>query len=335
MTGVLVRRVVSLVFVVVGVITILFAVNEVIPGDPIRALAGEQIRPEQVEILRHEFGLDKPVHVRYLIYMRNLLQGDLGFSIMTQRPVLDDLKSYLPATLELTILSMTFIVMLAVPLGVVSAVYKGRFLDQVSRILAFIGVGLPVFWFGLMLQMLLYGRLGWMPASGRIDSGLIPPNGPTGIYLIDSLLAGNSQVFSSTAIHLILPVFTLVLGRIAVIARMTRSSLLEVFGEDYIRTARAKGLIERSVVLRHALPNAFIPTLTMIGLQFGWLLQSTLVVEAIFSYPGIGYYAIRAIIQHDLPAILGVTLVITTIFVLINFVVDLLYTVVDPRIRAV
>lgn len=334
MIGILVKRFTSLIIVVIGVISVLFAVNEMIPGDPIRALAGVQIRPEQVEVLRHEFGLDKPLYIRYLLYMSNFYRGDLGLSIMTQRPVIEDLKTYFPATLELALYSMVCIVIIGIPLGVVSAVYKGKILDQTSRILTFIGVGLPVFWFGLMLQILFYGHVSWLPAGGRISSGLIPPSGPTGMYLIDALLDGNLKVFLDVAKHLILPLATLVLGRIAVVARMTRSSLLEVLGEDYIRTARSKGLSEKTVILLHALRNAFIPTLTMIGLQFGWLLHGTLVIESIFSFPGIGYYAIRAIIQHDLPAILGVTVVITMMFTFINFIVDLLYTVVDPRIRA-
>jgi peptide/nickel transport system permease protein len=335
MIKILVKRLISLLIVIIGVITVLFIVNELIPGNPLQALAGEQIRPEQVTVLTTYYGLDKPLYIRYLVYMGNLLRGQMGFSIMTQRPVLEDLRDYFPATLELTLVSMIAMIIFAIPLGVISAVYKGKILDQISRILTFIGVGLPVFWFGLMLQILLYGHLSWLPAGGRLASNLTPPSGPTGMYLIDALIEGNLTVFKSAAVHLILPVSTLVLGRIAVISRMTRSSLLEVLGENYVRTARSKGLSEVTVIVRHALRNAFIPILTMIGLQFGWLLQGTLVVETIFSYPGIGYYAIRAILQKDLPAILGVTVVITMMFVLVNFIVDLLYTVVDPRIRAI
>lgn len=334
MMAFLLRKLLALLFVVVGAVTILFFVNEMIPGDPIRTFAGVQVRPEQVEILRREFGLDKPVHIRYFRYLFNLSRGDLGISLSTQQPVVKDLKKHLPASIELTVFSMILIVMLGVPVGVISAVKKGRSVDQLTRILAFIGAGLPVFWFGLMLQLFLYGRLALFPAAGRIGFGLEAPSGPSGLLLLDSLIAGNLAVFSSAAKHLILPVLSIALARVAVVARMTRSSMLEVLSEDYIRTAKAKGLAERSIVFRHALMNAFIPTLTILGLQFGWVLQGAVLVEAIFSYPGIGFYAVRAITQHDLPAVLGVTLVMVIVFVISNFVTDLLYSVVDPRVRA-
>lgn len=327
------RKLLALLLVILGVVTILFFVNEMIPGDPIRAFAGVQVRPEQVEILRREFGLDKPAYVRYIRYLFNLARGDLGISLSTQQPVVKDLKQHLPASIELTVLSMVLIVVIGVPVGVISAVKKGRAVDQLTRILAFIGAGLPVFWFGLMLQLFLYGRLALFPAAGRIGFGLEAPVGPTGLLLLDSLIARRVEVFSSAARHLILPVLSIALARVAVVARMTRSSMLEVLSEDYIRTARAKGLAERRIVFRHALMNAFMPTLTILGLQFGWVLQGAVLVEAIFSYPGIGFYAVRAITHHDLPAILGVTLVMVVVFVISNFITDLLYTVVDPRVR--
>lgn len=327
------RKLLALLLVILGVVTILFFVNEMIPGDPIRAFAGVQVRPEQVEILRREFGLDKPAYVRYIRYLFNLARGDLGISLSTQQPVVKDLKQHLPASIELTVLSMVLIVVIGVPVGVISAVKKGRAVDQLTRILAFIGAGLPVFWFGLMLQLFLYGRLALFPAAGRIGFGLEAPVGPTGLLLLDSLIARRVEVFSSAARHLVLPVLSIALARVAVVARMTRSSMLEVLSEDYIRTARAKGLAERRIVFRHALMNAFMPTLTILGLQFGWVLQGAVLVEAIFSYPGIGFYAVRAITHHDLPAILGVTLVMVVVFVISNFITDLLYTVVDPRVR--
>lgn len=326
-------QITGLLIVVIGAVTVLFAVHEMIPGDPIRAFAGERLRAEQVEVLRREFGLDDPFLVRYVNYLKNLARGDLGISLTTYRTVREDLRIYFPATLELTIVTMFVITVLGVPLGVLAALGKGRGIDQASRILAFVGAGLPVFWLGLMLQVLFYGRLGWLPGGGRITFGVQRPNGPTGLYVVDSILAGDLTALGSVLVHLILPVATLALGRFTVVTRLIRSTMIEVLQEDYIRTARAKGAREARVAFRHALRNAVIPALTILGLQFGWVLQGTLLVEVVFSYPGMGYYAVNGIFNHDLPVILGVTLVMAITFVVMNFLVDTLYVAIDPRIR--
>lgn len=326
-------RAIGLVLVILGTVTVLFLVQEMIPGDPIRAFAGERVRAEQVEILRREFGLDKPLYVRYGTYLWNLARGDLGLSLTSQRRVQEDMRAYLPATLELAVVSIVIIAALGIPLGVLAAQHSGRALDQVTRLLAFVGAGLPVFWLGLMLMILFYGKLGWLPGGGRIAFGLPRLDGPTGSYLLDSLIAGNFQAFGSTVAHLVLPVVTLALGRLTVVTRLLRSTMLEILHEDYIRTARSKGVSERKIGFKHALRNAATPAITILGLQFGWILQGTILVEVVFSFPGIGYYAYNAMINHDLPVILAFTLVIAITFVVMNFLVDTLYAVVNPKLR--
>lgn len=326
-------RAIGLLLVVLGTVTVLFLVQEMIPGDPIRAFAGERVRAEQVEILRREFGLDKPLYVRYGTYLWNLARGDLGISLTSQRRILDDMRAYLPATLELAVVSIVIIAALGIPLGVLAAQHSGRALDQATRLLAFVGAGLPVFWLGLMLMILFYGQLGWLPGGGRITFGLQRPDGPTGSYLLDSLIAGNFRALGSVLAHLVLPVVTLTLGRLTVVTRLLRSTMLEILHEDYIRTARSKGVSERKVGFKHALRNAATPAITILGLQFGWILQGTILVEVVFSFPGIGYYAYNAMINHDLPVILAFTLVIAITFVVMNFLVDTLYAVVNPRLR--
>lgn len=326
-------RAIGLVLVILGTVTVLFLVQEMIPGDPIRAFAGERVRAEQVEILRREFGLDKPLYVRYGTYLWNLARGDLGISLTSQRRVQEDMRAYLPATLELAVVSIAIIAALGIPLGVLAAQHSGRALDQATRLLAFVGAGLPVFWLGLMLMILFYGKLGWLPGGGRIAFGLPRLDGPTGSYLLDSLITGNLQAFASTVAHLVLPVVTLTLGRLTVVTRLLRSTMLEILHEDYIRTARSKGVSERKIGFKHALRNAATPAITILGLQFGWILQGTILVEVVFSFPGIGYYAYNAMINHDLPVILAFTLVIAITFVVMNFLVDTLYAVVNPKLR--
>ncbi|MGD1992060.1 MAG: ABC transporter permease [Anaerolineae bacterium] len=327
------QRLVWLIFVLVGLSIVTFVVSHLIPADPIRAAAGMHAAPEQVEALRRKYGMDKPLPVQYVIYMGNLLQGDLGRSIRSRRPVLDDLKQYFPATIELALSALLITVLTGIPIGVLSAVWPNSLTDHLSRLLSLGGISMPSFWLGLLLQWFIYGQLGWLPAAGRLDQLMASPNTITGMHTVDSLLNANWPAFWSAVKHLILPAVTLAAGSTAMVARATRSSMLEALGQDYIRTARGKGLGEGVVIGRHALRNALIPTVTLIGLQTGNLMAGVFLVEVIFSWPGLGSYAVRSVLAVDFPAIMGVTLLIAVIYVFTNLLVDVSYAALDPRIR--
>lgn len=326
------RRLIFLVFVIIGITALLFVIMYLLPGDPARAAAGPGAKPEQVERIRIRLGLDQPLHVQYLTYMKNLVRGDLGNSIRTRKPVIVELRTYLPASLELVLTAMLFAVLVAIPLGVLSALRPGRAADATSRLFAALGMGMPVFWVALMAQLIFYGRLDILPFGGRLSTGATPPEHVTGFYLIDSLLAGDLALFKDAVIHLILPALVLALPEVAVISRLTRSSMLDVLTMDYVRTARAKGLRELRVVGVHALKNAFLAPLTLMGMQVGWLLAGSLLVESVFSWGGIGFLAYHAIYKRDFPVLMGVTIVMCIVFVLANLVVDILYSYLDPRI---
>jgi peptide/nickel transport system permease protein len=327
------RRLLVLPFVLLGVSLVLFFLTHVVPGDPVKVIAGEHASPKTVEIIRREFGLDKPLLEQYGLYMANLVQGNLGISIITQRPVARDLQLYFPATLELTIWSIVLMVLLGLPLGILSATHKDSVVDHIVRFTSLSGVSLPVFWLGLLLQLLLYRNLGILPIGGRLDGQSVAPPQVTGLYTLDALMALDLQTFLASARHLILPAFTLAFGSLAVISRVMRSSMLETLAQDHIRTARAKGLAEGVVIARHAVKNSIIPTVTVVGLQTGALLSGAFLVEAIFNWPGLGLYTVRAITRLDYPAIMGTSLLITLTFILVNLAVDLLYGLLDPRIR--
>ncbi|MBI4279585.1 MAG: ABC transporter permease [Armatimonadetes bacterium] len=318
--------------VVLGVITITFLLSRVIPADPAQLAAGLDAGPEQVAKIRTMMGLDRPLPVQFLFYLRAIAHGDLGQSIQTRAPVSTDLRAFFPATLELSLWVMLLYVVLGIPLGVVAATRAGSPFDVLTRGLAVGGAAIPVFWAGIMLQILFYRVLGWLPAVGRIDSFVTPPPAVTGSLVLDSLLAGNFAALWSAAAHLVLPVLTLVIGRLPVALRLTRVAMVDVLSRDYVRTARAKGLPERRVLTRHALRNALLPVITMVGLQFGWLLGGTVVTETVFSWPGIGQYMVKSILTLDFNAIMGGTILLSVCFVLINLGVDILYSLLDPRI---
>lgn len=322
----------SLLFVLWGVSLITFVLSHVIPADPARAAAGQNASPAAVATVRHQYGLDLPLPEQYGRYMLDLLHGDFGQSIHTHRAVAADLADYFPATAELSSLALLMVLAFGVPLGVVAALKRDGLLDQGSRLLALGGVSIPIFWLGMLLQILVYAKLGWLPLDGRLDDVLDPPRQRTGFYVIDSLISGNWDDLGNSLQHLVLPAITLALGSLATITRMTRAAMLEVLRHDYIRTARAKGLPGHRVFLRHALRNALIPTMTMVGLQAGGMLSGVFLVEVIFSWPGIGAYAVQSIVALDFPAILGVSLLVAVVYVGINTAVDLLYGVIDPRI---
>jgi peptide/nickel transport system permease protein len=317
-----------------GMSLMTFLISHAIPADPAAAAAGQGASIEAIQNIRHQMGLDLPLHEQYIKYIRDiLLHGDFGYSILNHRPVLDDILSFAPASLELAIVSLLLCVPLGILLGVISASRAGGTIDAASRAFAILGVSMPVFWLGLLLQLVFYRTLRWLPPGSRIDTGVAPPASITHLYLVDSLITGNLDAFVSSLRHILLPAITLATANLAVITRMARSSLLEVLCQDYVRTARAKGLSHWQVLFRHALRPAAIPVVTVIGLQLANLIAWVFLVETIFSWPGIGSYAVRAILSMDFSAIMGVTLFTSFVYVVINLVVDIAYAVLDPRIR--
>ena len=331
---VLIRRVATTVPVVLGITLVTFVTLHLFPADPARLLAGPGADEAQVRAIRRELGLDRPLPVQYVRYLGDLVTGHLGRSIQTGQPVADDLLRRLPATLELALVTMIVYVALSLPLGVLAAITRGRWPDVLIRLVAVGGLAVPAFWLGFLLQLVLYRELGWFrQAVGRLAPSLAPPPFVTGFYLVDALLGGDLPAFQSATVQLVMPVTCLVLSRLGVGVKLTRTSMLEIIGADYIRTARAKGLGERAVLARHALRNALMPVVTAFGIQLGYLLGGTLVVEVVFGWPGIGQYAIGSITAVDFPAIMSVTVVISVFFVLANLLVDLLYAYLDPRLR--
>lgn len=328
----IVRRLIFLVFVLFGLSLITFGLSHVVPGDPARLMAGPRASRSAVDKIREKYGLNDPLPVQYVNYVKGIFRGDLGTSFTTRRPVLDDLKRYLPATLELGLVAFVLSTLIGIPLGVLSSVKRDKLPDHVARFVSISGLALPVFWLAIMAQFIFFGKLGWLPDGARIPIGTSPPPNVTGLYTIDSLLAGDWAMFRLSLTHLILPATVLAYGSLAVITRMVRGGMLEVLNQDYIRTARAKGIAPNGVIYGHALKNAMLPTVTSLGLQIGLLLSGAFLVEIVFSWPGIGRYAVEAIQRLDYNATMATTLIIALIFVLMNLVVDILYLFLDPRI---
>ena len=303
-----------------------------IPGDPAQILLGQQATNEQVQQLRAHMGLDKPVIVQYAVFLRDAVTGDLGDSIVTGRPVITELLVRFPATLELTAFAMFIAIAVGVPVGVISAVRQYSLLDKVTSVLALTGISIPIFWLAMVLILIFGVRLELLPFPGRLSSG-VSIQAFTGLVLVDSLLTGNFGAFWDGFKHLIMPALALGTIPMAVITRMTRSSMLEVMGEDYVRTARAKGVVPWRVIFKHALRNAMLPTVTVIGLQVGLLMGGAVITETIFSWPGVGQIAYESIYRRDYAMIQGVVLYAAALFVLVNLLVDVLYAVLDPRVR--
>ena len=329
----LARRAGLTLFVLFGVTLITFVLTHVVPADPVVAYLGDHAPPDLVVKVRHQLGLDRPLPEQYVIYLGGLLRGNLGVSIMDSRNVSTDLAQYLPATVELATCAMVLALLIGVPTGIVSAVYKDAWPDQLARVFALGGTSLPVFYVALLLLGLLYSRLGILPGPGQLSIYTVPPQRITGMVAVDALLGGNWAALGDAARHLVLPAFVLGYFTTGLIMRITRSSLLEVLRQDYVRTARAQGIWEPRVILRHALRNALLPTVTVVGLTFGDLLSGAVLTETIFSWPGIGRYATNSVTTVDVPAVLGVTLVAALIFSLFNLVVDVVYAYLDPQIR--
>ncbi len=329
----IVKRLLALVPVIIGVTLLVFIISHAIPGDPARMMAGQKASAQAVEHIRRSLGLDRPLPVQYVSYLGDLLRGHLGFSIRNQRPVIADLRDFFPATLELTLASMLLCVSVGLVLGIVSAIRRNRLSDHIIRIFSVVGVSTPVFWLGLMLLVLFYRNLGWLPGSGRIDISLSPPAHVTGLYVIDALLEGSWDKLRDVLAHLILPAFCLSSVYLAVITRIVRSSMIEVLGQDYVTTARANGLSEMRVVMKHAFKNSLIPTVTITGLSIGELLGGAVLTETIFAWPGMGKYVVDSIDFLDFPAIMGFTLLIALVYMLINLCVDVVYAFLNPQIR--
>lgn len=333
--AVLRRRLLFLVLVVFGVTLITFVISHMIPGDPARLLAGDRASEEMVAQIREKLGLNQPLYVQYWRYITGLFQGDLGTSIRTGRPVAEDIAAFFPATMELVIAALVMSVLVGVPLGVVSAVWRNGWIDQFARTFAAIGISTPAFWLGLLLLVAFYGGLGWFPGGNRLPTGVDAPARITGMYVLDGLLTGNWTVVRLALWHLVLPSVCLGFVHVGVIARQIRSAMLDQLSEDYIRTARAAGLSKARVILRHALPNAAIPSVTVLGLAFGDLLYGAVLTETIFSWPGMGAYVVQSIGALDFPAVMGFTVIVSMAYVFVNLAVDLTYILLDPRIKEV
>lgn len=330
----LLQRFLSIGLSLLGVSLLVFFMVHLIPGDAALTIAGERATEEILKQIREDIGLDKPLYHQYGIFLWDLIHLDLGRSFKSKQPVLEEIKSYFPATAELTLAAMAFSIFFGIFAGIIAAVYRGRFLDYFSMSTSLAGISMPIFWLGLMLILLFSHYLNILPVSGRIDVVLgLDIESRTGFLLIDTLLARNFHAFKDAIIHLILPAITLGTIPLAIIARMTRSSLLEVLNQPYITTAYAKGLSRWTVILKHALKNSMVPVLTIIGLEFGYLMGGAILTEHIFSWPGLGSWLRAAVEARDVRAVQGGVLFVSALFMFVNLIVDLLYAYFDPRIR--
>lgn len=317
----------------IGITLLTFTLIRMIPGDPIEIMAGERgVSPERHAQLRSELGLDQPILIQYFDYVQGIFQGDLGVSLITKTPVIEEFISLFPATVELAFCAAMFAILIGLPAGIIAAVKRGSVFDHSVMTISLTGYSMPIFWWALLLMLVFSVNLDLTPVSGRMDVTYWIDE-VTGFMLIDTLLSGEEGAFKSAVHHLVLP--SIVLGTIpmAVIARMTRSSMLEVLGEDYIRTARSKGMVPMRVIVVHALRNALIPVITVIGLQVGILLSGAILTETIFAWPGIGKWLIESIGRRDYPVVQGGILIVATMIIMVNLLVDIMYGVVNPRIR--
>ena len=328
----LLKRIILLIPSLVGVTLMVFVISHVVPADPVGIALGPEATQEQINAMREAWGLNKPLYVQYGIFLKNLVQGDLGYSLVSKRAVTEELRYYFPATFELTTASMVLSIILGIFIGIVSAVYRNRPLDHLTRTYCLFGISMPVFWLGLLLLLLFYVKLGWLPGGGRIADG-IQVERISGFLILDSLLTANWEALGSALLHLILPAFCLSSSFLATISRIARSSVLRVIREDYVRTARAKGVPEFLVMGKHVLRNSLLPVITISGILYGQLLGGAVLTETIFSWPGMGRYVVRSILHLDFQPILGFTVLVAILYALANLVVDLLYSVVNPQIR--
>jgi peptide/nickel transport system permease protein len=313
---------------------VIFLIANLVPGDPVLTQLGDIAanNPDMVAAFRHRWGLDLPLWDRYWLFLNGLFHGDLGVSIASQRPVLDDIRQYGPATVELSTIAFVLSLLIGLPLGIVAALRRDSWIDHMARSVSLVGVSAPTFWLAFIMLAVFYGWLEWAPGPGQISASAFPPPEVTGIMLIDAPLAGDWDTFWDAVAHLILPSIVLAASTMGLITRTTRAAMLEALSQDYIRVARAKGLKRYRIILGHALPNALLPVVTLGGLAYAQLLTGTVLTETIFSWPGLGRYTFRSAITLDFPAIMGVTTVVAAIYVMINLLVDLSYAALDPRV---
>src|SRR5271168_4621252 len=328
------RRLVTVIPTLIGVIIVTFLLTRVLPGDPAVYFAGPAATPDSIADIRKSLGLDKPLPEQFLRYVDDLAHGNLGNSLATGRPVISEIVSRLPASAELTLFGLIIAMVIAIPLGILAAVKQGSWIDHLCRVVATAGVSLPVFFTGLLLVYIFYFKLGWSPAPiGRLDAFATAPRDITGFYLIDSLMSGDFETFRAAFSQLILPAVTLAVFSLAPITRMTRASMLAVLSSEFIRTARASGLNDRTVILTYAFRNAMLPVVTTLGMVFSFLLGANVLVEKVFAWPGIGSYAVEALLQSDFAPVQGFVLTMAVLYVALNLMIDMLYTVIDPRVR--
>jgi ABC-type dipeptide/oligopeptide/nickel transport system permease component len=330
----LAKRLVTVIPTLVGVVVVTFLLTRVLPGDPAVYFAGPAATPQSIADIRKTLGLDQPLPKQFLRYVDDLAHGNLGNSLATGQPVMSEIESRLPASAELTLFGLIISMAIAIPLGILAAVKQGSWIDHTCRVVATAGVSLPVFFTGLLLVYLFYFRLGWAPAPlGRLDVFFDPPPQVTGFYLIDSLIAREPDIFMASLKQLILPGLTLAIFSVAPIARMTRASMLAVLSSDFVRTARASGLSSYTVVMTYAFCNAMLPVITTLGMVFSFLLGANVLVEKVFAWPGIGSFAVEALIASDFAPVQGFVLTMAVMYVALNLLIDVLYGVVDPRVR--
>ncbi len=326
-------RVASIPLVMFLVVTIMFSLTHIVPGGAVQVALGPHATIERIEAIKAKYGLDKPLPVQFFTYIRNILRGDLGESIIRQKPVISEIGTFLPASVELVVLATFLIVVIGVPLGVMAATHKDGLLDFLSRGIAIAGVSLPSFWLALMLLLAFSFGLHFFPSGGRIDPSVSPPAHITGMYLFDSLFTGNWVAFLDALRHIILPAFTLAITNISTTTRLTRDGMLKVFKEDFIAMAWAYGLSPRKVYYKYALKNAILPSITNLGMTLAYLLGGDFIVETVFSFPGLGFYATMGLLQVDYAPIAGAAIIISFMYLCTNLFVDLLYVLVDPRIK--
>jgi ABC-type dipeptide/oligopeptide/nickel transport system permease component len=328
------RRLGWTVLVLLGLSFVTFVILHVLPGDPARTAAGPNATAAQIAVQQRRLGLNQPLLTQYVHYLGNILRGRFGTSIVTHQPISHDLSRALPASIELVLAALFLNVIVAIPLGALAAVRKNTWVDALNRTGVITLGAIPIFWLGLILQLLIGGRLHLLPLSGEVALNLDTGHRITGLLTVDTFLEGHWAACWSSITHLILPAVTLAASFVPVVARTVRSSMVAVMDQEYITMARAKGASELRVVIRHGLKNALVPSVTIIGMQAGWMLSSTVLVETIYGLPGIGAYAVNAVIQSDLPAVVAVVLVIGTVFVAVNAFVDILYVILNPQVRA-
>jgi peptide/nickel transport system permease protein len=328
------KRLVTVVPTLIGVVIVTFLLTRVLPGDPAVYFAGPAATPQSIAEIRKTLGFDRPLPVQFMNYVGDLAHGNFGNSLSTGRPVITEITSRLPASAELTLVGLILSILIAVPLGILAAVRQGSWIDHTCRVVATAGVSLPVFFTGLLLVYVFYYQLGWAPAPiGRLDAFYTAPTQYTGFYLIDSIVTGNFEAFRAALSQLILPAFTLGIFSLAPIARMTRASMLAVLASDFVRTARASGLKTSTVVITYAFRNAMLPVVTTLGMVFSFLLGANVLVEKVFAWPGIGSYAVEALIASDFAPVQGFVLAMAVLYVALNLAIDMLYGVIDPRVR--